>query len=518
MTLGDILSINARKYPKKIALVHGVQRLSFGEINSRVNKLSRALLRLGINHGDRIAMRAKNCTQWFEFYFAAAKCGAIAVPINPFLKEKEFAYEIQDSGSQALLIQEADIPFCQSLSLLSLGIKNTICLERGTADFKDYEQLLAQESPEEISIGVKENDPAMIVYTSGTTGLPKGVTLTHKNCLTDCRHIVMEMLIEHHHIFLLLFPFFHTAAISQMFRVWYVGATQVLAPSTNPIDIVKTVELEKITDVIIVPTLLNALCNLPDIGKYDISSLRLVTYGAAIMPIEQLKQAAAILKCGFLQVLGTTETAPCITALRVSDHREALEKEDKRHRLASCGRAMVGVETRVVDAEDRDVPIGTIGEICVRGENVMLGYWNKPEETAAALRGGWYHTGDLVREDEEHYIYIVDRIKDIIISGGENIASREIEEVLYTHPGVMEAAVIGLPDPHWGEAVVGVVVPKSGVRITEKEIIDLCKEKLASFKKPKSIFFTQELPKNPQGKILKTELRKIYGRGGSQVR
>ena len=510
MTLGDILSINARKYPKKVALVDGERRLTFQEINDRVNRLSHALKKLGLKHGDRITMRAKNCTQWFEFFFAAAKCGAIAVPTNPLLKEQEFSYMIQDSGATILFIQETDIPFCQSLPLSSLGLKHVICLDRGAGDIKDYEQLLKESHPDEIEVQVAETDPAMIVYTSGTTGLPKGVTLTHKNCLTDTRHIVMEMLIEMHHVFLLIFPFFHTAAISQMFRTWYVGATQVLSPSTNPVDIVKTISREKITDVIIVPTLLNAICNLPDIDQYNLSSLRLITYGAAVMPIEQLKRAVSVLKCGFLQILGTTETAPCLTALRVGDHKEALEREDRRQRLASCGRAMVGVETRVVDPRDCDVPVGTVGELCVRGDNVMLGYWNKPQETAAAIKDGWYHTGDLVTQDEENYIYIVDRIKDIIISGGENISSREVEEVIHRHAGVLEASVIGVPDPHWGEAITAVIVPKDGAKITENEIIDLCKKNLAPFKKPKSVVFTSALPKTQTGKILKTELRKIY--------
>lgn len=230
MLLGDILSINARKYPEKVALVDGDRRLTFSEINRRVNCLSNALLTLGVRRGDRICMRAKNCTQWFEFFFAAAKCGAIAVPVNPFLKAQEFSYMIQDSGSQVLFIQETDIPFCRSLPLADLGVRHIICLEKGEEGFQDYEKLLQDASPAEVTTDVKEDEPAMIVYTSGTTGPPKGVTISHRNSLTDTRHIVMEMLIEHHHVFLLLFPFFHTAAISQMFRVWYVGATQVLSP------------------------------------------------------------------------------------------------------------------------------------------------------------------------------------------------------------------------------------------------------------------------------------------------
>lgn len=511
MVLGDILSINARKYPKRIALVYGDSRLSYGEINERVNRLANALLSLGVKYGDRIAIRAKNCTQYAEFYFAAAKCGFIAVPINPVLKAQEFSYMIQDSGAKVLFIQEADIPFCQSLPLSHLGIHHVICLEQGAPDIKDYELLLRESSPSEIAIEVEERDPAMIVYTSGTTGSPKGVTLTHKNCFADTTHILIEQLVEPHHIVLLPFPLFHTAAISGLFKVFYVAARLVLTPTTNPVDLIRTIEREKVTSLNIVPTLLNAMCNTPEIKASDISSVVLVGYGGSSMPVEQLKRAAEIFKCGFFQALGTTETAPCITSFTPVAHQEVLENEAKQQRLASCGRPMVGVETIIVDSNDEAVPAGAVGELCVKGDNVMLGYWNKPAETAAAIRNGWYHTGDLAWMDEENYIYIVDRIKDIIISGGENIASREVEEVIYLHPGVLETAVIGMPDPHWGESVVAVVVPKNGAQIAEQEIIDLCKAKLAPFKKPKFVAFAQALPKNPQGKILKTELRKLYG-------
>jgi len=511
MILGDILSINARKYPSRIALVYGDSKLTYGEINARVNRLTNALRALGVKHGDRIAMRAKNCTQFVEFFFAAAKCGAIAVPVNPLLKDREFSYMIGDSGAQVLFIQEADIPFCQALNAPSLGIRHIICVDGGAGEIKDYETLLAESNPEEPSIEVEDNEPAMIVYTSGTTGPPKGVTLSHRNCFADVNHILIEQLVEPHHIVLLPFPLFHTAAISGLLKVFYVAARLVLTTGTNPSDLIKTIEREKITSLNIVPTLLSAMCNAPEIKTCDISSVILVGYGGASMPMEQIKKAAAIFKCGFFQALGTTETAPCITSFTAEAHREALENENKNQRLASCGRPMVGVETRVVDTRDRDVPVGQIGELCVRGENVMLGYWNKPEETAAAIRNGWYHTGDLVRQDEDNYIYIVDRIKDVIISGGENISSREVEEIIYMHPHVLEASVIGVPDPHWGEAIVAVVVPQQGTKIEAKEIIDLCKAKLAPFKKPKSVVFAEALPKNPTGKILKTELRKLYG-------
>ncbi|MEW6186555.1 MAG: long-chain-fatty-acid--CoA ligase [Thermodesulfobacteriota bacterium] len=509
MMIDDILSLNARKFPDKMALIFGDRRYTFRELNERANRLSNAFGNLGVKAGDRVAMRAKNCTQFVEFFFAAAKSRAVAVPINPFLKEKEFEYIIRDSGTQAVIISEDDIPFIQSLPLAGFGIEHTICLERGAGEIKDYESLLREAEPEEISAGGQEMDPAMIVYTSGTTGQPKGVTLSHKNCLIDARHIVMEMLLEHHHKLLLLFPFFHTAAISQTFRTYYVGATQVMA-TTDPVDILKTLEREKITDMIIVPTLLNALCHTPGVEKFDLSALRLITYGAAIIPVEQLKRATEVFQCGFLQVFGTTETSPCITALRVADHEMGLKNESRRPLLASCGRAMVGVETRVVNEQDKEVSVGEVGELCVRGENVMLGYWNKAEETAKAIRRGWYHTGDLARQDEEGYLYIVDRIKDIIISGGENIASREVEEVLYAHPAVLEAAVIGVPDPHWGESIKGIVVLKEGQTATEQELIDFCRDQLASFKKPKSIELVKEIPKTPSGKILKTVLREKY--------
>jgi len=350
----------------------------------------------------------------------------------------------------------------------------------------------------------------MIVYTSGTTGRPKGVTLSHKNCLTDARHVVMEMLLEDNHILMLIFPLFHSAAISIVFRTYYIGATLVMGNSTDPGEILRTMEREKVTDIIIVPTLLIALCNTPGVRNYDLTSLQLIIYGAAIMPVEQLKRAMDIFKCNFMNGYGTTEAAPTISVLKPPEHKIALADESHREMLASCGKAIVGVETKVVGPDDREVAPGELGELCARGENVMMGYWGKPEDTRIALRNGWLHTGDLVRMDEEGYIYIVDRLKDIIISGGENIASREVEEVLYSHSAIMEAAVIGVPDPKWGEAIKAVVVLKENTSITEKELIDFCKERLASFKKPKSVDFVKALPKNPQGKIQKNELRKLY--------
>ena len=259
---------------KKIGLVCGEKKLSYGELNERVNRLARALLKMGAGRGDRMAIRAKNCSQYVEFFFAAAKCGAVAVPINPALKEQEFSYMIRDSGSSILFIHDTDIPFCRSLSLPALGIKHVICLERGEEGFLDYEQLLSQAGPEEIAVVVEEKDPAMIVYTSGTTGAPKGVTLTHRNCVADIHHILIEQLVEFHHVILLPFPLFHTAAISSVFKTFYVAARLVLTTSTNPADLIRTIEREKVTSLNIVPTLLNAVCNAPEIKTCDISSVR----------------------------------------------------------------------------------------------------------------------------------------------------------------------------------------------------------------------------------------------------
>lgn len=509
MRISDILRMNARKFPGKIALIHEKRQFSFGELNERANRLAVALLNLGVNAGDRVAMRAKNCPQFIEFFFAAAKCGAVAVPVNPLLKKLEFEYLIQDCGARVLIIDKADLAFINSVEPEKLGVAHTICIGGTAGALPDYESLLLASAPEEIAFQGPESDPAMIVYTSGTTGKAKGVTLSHHNCLNDARHIAMEMLLENHHNLLLLFPLFHTAAISQTLRAYYVGACQVLC-TTAPVEILETLERERITDMIIVPTLLNSLCNHPEVRNYNFSSLRLITYGATSIPMEQLKRAIEIFKCGFLQVMGTTETAPCITVLRVSDHEAGLRDPEKAGWLSSCGRAMIGVETKIADHEGHELPPGKIGELCVRGDNVMLGYWNKPQETAAALLNGWYHTGDLARQDPQGYTYIVDRIKDIIISGGENIASREVEEALYAHPAVMEAAVIGVPDPHWGEAIKAVVVLKEASHATTDELIDFCKHRLASFKKPKTIDLVKELPKTPSGKILKTELRKRY--------
>lgn len=510
MLIGDMIAIHGRKYPKKTALVYGDIKFTFAELDARVNRLSQALVQLGIKPGDRVAMRARNCPQFIEFFFAAAKCGAIAVPINPYYKQRELEYLIRDSSPKVVIISQEDIPFIQSISAADLNVETYICIQKEFPGFRSYDKLIELAQPIEPSIRVAEEDPAMIVYTSGTTGIPKGVTLSHKNCLTDARHVVIEMLLEDHHVVMLIFPLFHAAGISILFRTFYIGATLVMGVNTNPGGILNTMEREKVTHIIIVPTLLNAICNTPEVHSCDLSSLKLIVYGGAIMPVEQLKRAMNIFKCGFMNGYGTTEAGPTISVLKPVEHIRALADENQKKKLASCGRAIVGVETRVVDSEDREVSVGEVGELCARGENIMMGYWGKPEDTQNALRNGWLHTGDLVRMDEEGYIYIIDRLKDIIISGGENISSREVEEVLYEHPDVLEAAVIGVPDPYWGESVKAVVVLKDKASITEDELIGFCKQRLSSFKKPKSIDFVKELPKNPQGKILKAELRKRY--------
>jgi acyl-CoA synthetase (AMP-forming)/AMP-acid ligase II len=289
----------------------------------------------------------------------------------------------------------------------------------------------------------------------------------------------------------------------------YVGNTQVLMGAFDPKKIPEIVAQEKCSIVFLSPTMIMAVLQLPDVQNYDLPNLRMIIYGAASMPVELLRQAIKIFKCEFLQIYGQTEAGPCMTVLRPEDHHVAGPPE-KTKKLGSAGRALVNFEARVVDDAGIDVRPGQVGEVIVRGENVMMGYWNRPEETAGTLKGGWLYTGDLATVDEDGYIYIVDRKKDMIISGGENIYPREIEELLYTHPAILEASVIGVPHHYWGETVKAVVALKKGMKATEEEIIQFCKENLASYKKPTSVDFLEALPKSAQGKILKKELKEMY--------
>jgi len=512
MNIGDLLARNANKFPDKRAVVCEAVSLTFRELNERVNRLAHSLLDSGLKKGDRIGVLLHNSRQFLELYFASAKVGAVFCPYNNHFKQSELK-DIMDYSTPGYLVVDSD--FVEMVSALKPELKSVekfICVQTTSLPFLDsYEDLIARGRKEEPKTKVLEDDVLSIFFTGGTTGKPKGAMRTHRHLLSNAIAGVIELKVDYDERVLITFPMYHVACEDNIVRHSFMPNTFYIRRegAFNPEQVLEYISKERITRCQFVPTMIHTLLQVPNVHQYDLSTLRLILYAASVMPVELLKKALAVFSCGFAQLYGQTESGPLTTVLKPEDH--VLDGSEKSIlRLASCGRPVINYEVRVVDEEDHDVPVGQVGEIIARSEAMMVGYWQMPEQTAKKLRNGWLHTGDLGRLDEDGYLYMVERKDDLIISGGVNVYPREIEDVLYAHPAVSEASVIGLPDEHWGEVVKAVIVPKPGVQVTDREIIEFCGRNLAGFKKPKSVDFWKELPKSPQGKILKTEIRRHY--------
>ncbi len=371
--------------------------------------------------------------------------------------------------------------------------------------------ILAQGDCNEPETTVLEDDVLSIFFTAGTTGKPKGAMRTHRHLLSDAVASAIDLKVGYDEKVLITFPMYHIACEDNIVRHSFLPNTIHIRKEGkfNPEELLAYIEKERISRVQLVPTMIHSLIQVPDVDKYDLSSLNLILYAGSSMPVELLKKAMTILPCEFAQLYGQTESGPVTTLLLPEDH--VLDGTEKSvARLASSGKPALNYEIRIVDENDNDVPVGEVGEIIGRSEAMTIGYWQMPEATAEKLKNGWLHTGDLGKMDKDGYIYIVERKNDMIISGGVNIYPREIEEVLYKHPAVSEASVIGLPDEHWGESVKAVIVLEKGTSATESEIIEFCGEHLAGFKKPKSVDFWDALPKSGTGKLLKKDIRDYY--------
>lgn len=512
LVLGEIMARNARQFPDREALVHGHTRLSYRQLNGRINRLAHALMDLGVGKGTKVAILSHNCHQFLEAYFALAKIGGVAVPLNFRLGAEEMRYIVNHSDAEALIFME---PFAATVKNMRADlpmVKQYISIsKKPLEDMLDYESWISRYSDDEPLVLVDEDDPVFIMYTAGTTGRPKGAVLTHKNEMVQWMLMGIFMRSEPtvsdlaEYRALAAPPIFHLAAFGYCQYVFFDGQTVVLPIQVfDPSEIMKLIEDEKINVTLMVPVMAFFILLLPDLDKYDTRSLRIWVSGAAILPTETRKQ---IMKCfpnvAIFDLFGQTEMSPVVCGLRPSD---------VAGHEASVGKAIPFVEIRVVDDNDNDVPVGAVGEAVYRGPTVMKEYYKDPEATARAMRNGWFHSTDLFRRDNEGFFYVVDRKKDMIVSGGENIYPAEVEEVIYRHAKVLECAVIGVHDDQWGESVKAVVVCKNGQCLTEEEIIEHCKRHLASYKKPKSVDFVDALPRNAAGKVLKTVLRQRYGR------
>jgi len=474
--------------------VCGKSRLTYEESWVRCRRLAGGLRDLGLSPGDRVALIAANCHRYLEVYQAVPAAGLVVVPLNTRHTERELEYALADSGARVLLTD-------RDPARLAAIVERVIRLP------DEYEALLEDAREADLGAGIGEEDLAGLFYTGGTTGASKGVMLTHRNLIANTFHGLVQMPMTARDRYLVMAPLFHAAgSMSVLGSVW-IGATQVVLPAFDPAQALSLIEAEGITATLGVPTMVAALADEQLARPRDVSSLALLAHGGSPIATETLLRAHAAFPGAELQHLyGATETAPLATGLA---HEEDLLDTP---RVRSCGVPVVGVEIRVVNDAGHDVPRGEVGEVIIRGPNIMKGYWNKPEETAAALRNGWYHSGDLGYLDDGTSLYLVDRKKDMIVTGGENVYSTEVEDALYSHAAIMEAAVFGIPHPRWGEAVHAVVVLREPVDVDA--LLAHCRDRIAGYKTPKTIEVRSEpLPKSGAGKILKRELRDVFWAG-----
>jgi long-chain acyl-CoA synthetase len=478
-------------------------------VNARVNRLVHVLAERGVRKGDRVAILALNDHRYLESYWALAKLGAIAVPLNYRLVERELAALLEHSEPAGMIAGAAYVEPALRAREQITSLRWVIALQGAVPGTDPYEALLASGSPEEPAPVAEGDDPFAIMYTSGTTGLPKGALVTHGNLESNVYNQAIADKADPADVNLTATPLYHMGGLFMSTTYTSLGCTNVILESFGPGEVLQAIEQERATVCLLVPTMLNMVLNDPAMGRHDVRSLRLVFYGGSTMPVALLRRAIAELGCSFTQGYGLTETIEA-TFLTASDH--VLDGDpDHERRLSSAGREALGAEVRIVDERHRELPAGEIGEVLIRSPSVIHEYWRAPEETRSAIRDGWFCTGDVGYRDEGGYLFIVDRRKDVIISGGTNIYPREVEEVLYGHPGVLEAAVVGLPDAKWGEAVTAVVVTRAGHDVSERELIEYCDGRIAGYKKPKAVKFVDALPRNPSGKILKRALRETFG-------
>jgi len=509
-TFAHIIHRHALLQPDQEAFVYVSERITFSQYNARVNSLIHALQAMGVKKGDAIGILSWNCLGYVEVYGAAMKGGFITSPFNTRLKERELEYIINYSEANTLFVGQELIDMANQLRPRLPKVKNFISFETAAPNMLYHGDLLASYSQDEPDVQVDEDDPVSIIYTSGTTGVPRGALYTHRCLIDDSRTLAINMNLYPRHKRILITPLFHIAGNTHFRSTLYIGGCNIIMKFFDAAATLQTIHDEQATHMDIVPTHLAAMLNLPDLNKYDISSLEFMWYGGSPMPLEVLKKGIKAFGPIFAQGYGQSESGPAISHLSKEDHNVLDRPEKEQKKLTSAGQPDIGVQVRIVDEKGNDVEPGQVGEIIVRSKHTMVGYWHKPEETKETLVNGWLHTGDMGYYDDEGYIYIADRKKDMIISGGENVYPREVEEILYQHPAILEAAVIGVPDPYWVERVHAVVVTRKGMDITADELIAFCKKRIAGYKAPKTVEFVESLPKNPAGKILKRELREKY--------
>jgi long-chain acyl-CoA synthetase len=496
---GALIKEKASKHKDKTLFIFKDQQINYREFQQKTSLMAAGLASIGLKKGDRVAVYFPNSLEIIESYFAVGKAGAISIPVNPMFTPREIKYLVNNSEAKFLFTSEAFLPTLQSARNEMPSLEKVIV--QGTRDYFDtipYRRLFEGSTKGMDGLDVDPESVAMILYTSGTTGAPKGAMLTHDGLITNAEIMMTTMGFEETDRSLCSLPLFYLFAIAaDLLQMMCAGASTVIVERFDAEIICRLIETYKVSVLNGVPTMFTYLINHSGRNKYDLTSLRIGDTGGGPVPVHLKlsfeKEVGMFLAEGY----GLTESAPNL----------CIERPGQERRIGSCGLTLPGMETRVVNREDRDVPVGEVGEIIARSPTLMKGYWKIPEETAKTLRGGWLHTGDLGRKDKEGYVYIVDRLKDMIICGGFNIYPKEIELVLYSHPSVLEAAVIGVKDDVKGEIPKAVIVPKPGMKVTETEMKEFCRENLAAYKVPRFFEFTDSLPKTVTGKIRKMEMK-----------
>ena len=511
-----ILKRAVKLYPERTAVVDGDLRFTYAQVQQRVNKVVHAVEAMGISPGARVAVLDYNTYRYMELYFGMASSGRVLSPLNIRLNAREYGYILKDSGAEAIIFHADFKPVVDQVRQEAGGLKHFFIADGpADADWIDgtYEDLIegAADGPV-VFEPADENDTLNLYYTSGTTGNPKGVMLTHRNIYANALTTIIAFKLDDVTVWHHIAPLFHLADAFFIWSVTYQGGTHVMQRQFVPQAVLKVMQTEKVTAAMMVPTMINFLLGVPDLQRYDLSALKWVMVGGAPMSPANAARMMEKLGCQYVSGYGLTETTPLLTVGNLKSTLAGADDAEKMNYITRTGLEVPGVDLRVVGIDGRDVPWdnATVGEIIVRGDNVMKGYWNLPQATAEAIRDGYFHTGDLATVDPEGYVLIVDRAKDIIISGGENISSVEVENAIYQHPDVLECAVIAMSDEKWGEAPAALVVLKENAALTEADLIGFCRDRLARFKVPKKINFLAELPKTGSGKILKTELRRQY--------
>lgn len=515
MYLTQGLKRAAQIKPNVLATYDGGRTHTWSEVVERVSKLAGALQSLGVTDDERAGILALNSDRYMEAMYACSWAGGVFVPINTRLAPPEIAFWINDSETRLLFIDDTFAPVVAELRASNkIPSVEHVILMSDTAPSNGelaYENVLSEGTAVEDAERGYE-DLAGLFYTGGTTGRSKGVMLSHRNLVFNTFNTIAAIPFSEDAKWLHAAPMFHIADCLAIFTITQVAGQHYFVPGFTPDGVLQNVQDHGITDTLLVPTMCNMVVNHPTVGDYDLSSLRHIAYGASPMPEAVILKALEVIPdCKFTHAYGQTECAPLSTANGPEAH---VVEGPMAFMFRSAGRAVPGVEIRIVDEDDKEVPRGTVGQIIVRGPNVMQGYWRQPKLTEEALRGGWMHSGDGGYMDENGYVFVVDRVKDMIISGGENVYSAEVEDAVYQHPAVAECAVIGVPDDKWGERVHAIVRLKDGEAADEDAIKSHCHELIAGFKCPRSVSFRDEpMPLSGAGKILKTELRKPYWEG-----